>query len=288
MKYIVADFVITCNPALLQTARDLVADAAADAGFESFEDTPQGLKGYVQTDLFDRAALDSCIAEIPLDDVVVNYTTAELEDKNWNEEWEKAGFDPINIDGRIVIYDARQEHPSLVPDTMPVFIRARQAFGTGNHQTTRMVISALSGLPVTGKRVLDCGCGTGILGIVASKLGAEEVVAYDIDEWSVENTMFNAAENGVHNITVLHGDAHVLSHVCGVFDIVMANINRNILLEDLVAYKEVLSADGVIILSGFYEHDANLIREKALELNMTERNRKIEDDWCCLTLSIDR
>ncbi|MBM6993608.1 MAG: 50S ribosomal protein L11 methyltransferase [Prevotella sp.] len=284
MKYFVAEFVITCPSNLLQVARDLVADAAGETGFESFEDTPTGLKGYVQDDALDREALDRELAELPLDEVSVSYTLQDAEDKDWNEEWEMAGFDPINIDNQVVIYDARQDEQPLVPDTMPVYIRARQAFGTGNHQTTRMVIAALLNTSLQGKRVLDCGCGTGILGIVASKLGAEEVVAYDIDEWSVENTRHNAEHNGVENITVLHGNASVLSHVCGVFDIVMANINRNILIDDLSAFKEVLAADGIIILSGFYETDIPMIQQEATALNLTEVSRQVEDDWCCLIL----
>lgn len=288
MKYKVAEFVIACDATLLQTARDLVADAAGEAGFESFEDTPTGLKGYVQDDALDREVLDNNLEEMPLEDVSVTYTLEDAEDKDWNEEWEKAGFDPINIDDRVVIYDARQEQATVSPTALSVYIHARQAFGTGNHQTTRMVIRRLTHMDLMGKRVLDCGCGTGILGIVASKLGAEEVVGYDIDEWSVENTRHNAEQNGVDNLTVLHGNASVLSHVCGVFDVVVANINRNILIEDLPAFKEVLAHDGMIILSGFYEDDAPLIKAKAAGLSLAETSRETEDDWCCLSLSTDK
>lgn len=286
MKYKIVDFVIDCDASLMQVARDLIADAAGEAGFESFEDSPQGLRGYVQETLFDRPLLDASLEQLPLEDVAVSYTVDDAEDKDWNEEWENAGFAPIRIDHRIAIYDARQGRQPTVEGVIDVYIHARQAFGTGTHQTTRMIIQTLAHVELHGKRVLDCGCGTGILGIVAAKLGAEEVVGYDIDEWSVDNTRHNAEQNGVENLTVLHGNAHVLSHVCGVFDIVVANINRNTLLEDLHAFRDVLSADGTIILSGFYEQDAAMLLEKADELNLTEQSRQTEDGWCCLQLRV--
>lgn len=284
MEYIVADFTIVCEPSLLQTARDLIADACGEAGFESFEDTESGLKAYVQDTLLDRSLLQEGIDTLPLNQVEVTYTLAKVENKDWNEAWEEQGFEPITIDNRIIIYDARQGVKATPEGITPIYIRARQAFGTGTHQTTRMVIASLLQAEVAGKRVLDCGCGTGILGIAASKLGAEEVVSYDIDEWSVENTRYNAEQNDVNNLSVLQGDASVLSHVSGVFDIVMANINRNILLADMHAFKEVLASGGMIVLSGFYESDADMIKARAAEFDLHEVHRETEDDWCCLVL----
>lgn len=284
MKYKVADFTIVAEPSLLQDVRDLVADVCGEAGFEAFEDTDEGLKGYVQEDLLVQSQLDEGLADLPFDNVTVTYTLADVEDQDWNETWEEAGFEPISIDGRIVIYDARQGKQPLRPGITPIYINARQAFGTGTHQTTRMVISLLLHNEVAGLRVLDCGCGTGILGIAASKLGAEEVVGYDIDEWSVENTRHNAELNGVSCLSVLHGNASVLSHVSGLFDIVLANINRNILLADLPVFKEVLASGGSIILSGFYEQDADIINAHAATLGLHEVARRTEDEWCCLIL----
>ena len=146
-----------------------------------------------------------------------------------------------------------------------------------------MIVSLLLNMDLKGKRVLDCGCGTGILSIVAAKCGAKEAVCYDIDEWSVRNAQHNAELNGVE-IDVLEGDKSVLSHISGVFDIIMANINRNIILEDLEAFASVTTTDSKIILSGFYGQDADPILQKAAELGLKERRRLSNHDWCCLLL----
>ena len=161
-------------------------------------------------------------------------------------------------------------------------IEAQMAFGTGTHETTRLMVAQLLDAQLSGKRVLDCGCGTGILGIAASKLGAEEVVAYDIDEWSVENTRHNAALNGVENLQVLHGDSRVLSHVSGVFDVVVANINRNILLADLPHFADVLSSTGTLLLSGFYQEDAPLLVAEAERNGLQLLHKAGENGWACL------
>lgn len=298
MKYIVADFHVTCPPALLQVARDLIADAAGEAGFESFEDTDDGLKGYVQRDLFDRDVLNYNIATIPLEELKVDIDVADAEDKDWNQEWEHAGFDPINIDDRVIILDDRREEKPEDGQAAPVSglsapasgqplsirIHARQAFGTGTHETTQMVIRMLLSLEPEGRRVLDCGCGTGILGIAASRLGAKAVTGYDIDEWSVDNARQNAALNGVENLEVLHGDATVLSHVSGLFDVVMANINRNILLADMPAFKDVMASGASLILSGFYEDDIAPLLARAEDLGLHEAARLANGDWRCLRL----
>lgn len=284
MEYIVAKFNISCAPTLMEVARDLVADAAAEAGFESFEETPQGLDAYVQKEQIDTALLDANLSDLMLEDTHVSYTLHDAENKDWNEQWELAGFDPININDRVVIYDDRKERQPVAEGVIPVYIHARQAFGTGTHQTTRMVIATLLDMAMEGKRVLDCGCGTGILGIVTSKLGAEEVVGYDIDEWSVENSQHNARQNSVDNLSVFHGNASVLSHVCGVFDVVVANINRNILIQDLHAFKEVMVADATLVLSGFYEDDVPMLLEAAKAYGLSEVGRRTDDGWCCLQL----
>lgn len=285
MKYLVADFNITCAAELMQTARDLVADLAGEAGFESFEDTPQGIRGYVQTEALDKHKLEEGIAGFAMPDVHITYTTSPAEEKNWNASWEALGFDPVVIDRRIIICDAKRP----IPDTgsmAPVFIDARQAFGTGTHQTTRMMVSALLSLDLEGRRVLDCGCGTGILGIAASKLGAKDIVGYDIDEWSVENAEHNCQINHVDNMEVLHGDALVLSHVSGVFDVVLANINRNILLHDLETFKDIMASGAHLIMSGFYEADIPMLLAKATELKLKGVGRKTDGEWACLMLQL--
>ena len=286
MKYLVAKFKIATSVDLLQVCKDLLADSAAEAGFESFEETQEGLEAYVQKELFDKDALDASIADFPIEGTDISYTIEDAEDKDWNEEWEEQGFDPICVDDQVLIYDAKHPelHPTTSPDHIEIGIEAKLAFGTGNHETTRMIVSTLLNMNLYKMRVLDCGCGTGILGLVASKLGANEVVGYDIDEWSVENAKHNAQLNGVDNLEVYFGNASVINHISGVFDVVLANINRNILLEDMKSFRGVLNEGGYMILSGFYEEDIPVLLEKAKEFGLYESGRRTDNNWACLVL----
>ena len=286
MKYLVAKFKIATSEDLLQVCKDLLADSAAEAGFESFEETQEGLEAYVQKELFDKDALDASIADFPIEGTDISYAIEDAEDKDWNEEWEEQGFDPICVDDQVLIYDAKHPelHPTTSPDHIEIGIEAKLAFGTGNHETTRMIVSTLLNMNLYTMRVLDCGCGTGILGLVASKLGASEVVGYDIDEWSVENAKHNAQLNGVDNLEVYFGNASVINHISGVFDVVLANINRNILLEDMKSFRGVLNEGGYMILSGFYEEDIPVLLEKAKEFGLYESGRRTDNNWACLVL----
>ena len=283
MKYYEVKF--TLSP-LTSDAADVLAALAGEAGFESFEDAADGLKGYVQQQLFDREVLDTLLQSFPLPDTAITYTVAEAEDRDWNEQWEQEGFDPIVVNDRLVIHDGRH---LPTPDFagMTIEIDARLAFGTGTHETTRMVCSTLLDLfaasPSYAPRVLDCGCGTGILGIVAMKLGACECVAYDIDEWSVDNTRHNAVINQVE-LTPLQGDASILNHVEGTFDLVMANINRNILLADMPAFRRKMFPNARLILSGFYTEDIPLLTEKAATLGLTLTAQRENNGWACIVL----
>ena len=146
------------------------------------------------------------------------------------------------------------------------------------------MVGTLLELDLKGKHVLDCGCGTGILGIVAAKCGASEVVGYDIDDWSVRNALHNAELNGV-KMEVFEGDKGVLSHVSGLFDVVLANINRNILLADMPAFRDVMGSDSLLIISGFYEEDIPVLLDKAKELGLKEVSRKTNGDWACVKLA---
>ena len=293
MEYFVANFKITCPNDLLQTARDLLADAAGEAGFESFEDTDDGLEAYVQKSLFNSEILDNNIKEFPLQDTTITYTVKDAENKDWNQTWEDNGFEPIDIDGKILIVDARHDKDENNSNhkgqrskskVQSIKIDPRLAFGTGTHETTQMIASTLLSINIKDKRVLDCGCGTGILSIAASKLGAKEVVAYDIDEWSVDNTRHNAELNNVNNINVLLGDASILNNVEGLFDIVLANINRNILLHDMPSFRNKMGKDALLILSGFYEEDIPLLEEKANELGLSVKDKKEKGQWRMLLL----
>lgn len=284
MKYLVAEFKIECQDGMIQIARDLLTDALGEAGFETFEDTEDGIKGYVQESLFDENAMNDVINNFMLPDVTINANIQEAEYKNWNEEWEEAGFERININDSITIYDARHDDGNGIASGISIGIETKQAFGTGTHETTRMIVSTLLNIDLKGKRVLDCGCGTGILGIAASKLGASEVVGYDIDEWSSENAIHNAELNGVGNMKVMLGDASVLKSVEGKFDVVLANINRNILLADMPAFVSVMADESLLILSGFYASDVDLLTEKASSLGLSKIDSKSDSEWTCLVL----
>ena len=284
MKYFVAKFKINCDADLLQPARELLSAAACEAGFEAFEDTDDGLLGYVQRPLYDKDALDAAIADYVPDGATVEYSVEEVPDQDWNQGWEDEGFEPIGVSDNLVIYDAKHTDRSMFAGddgVMRIFIEARNAFGTGTHQTTRMILRRLLAMDLRGKSVLDCGCGTGILGIVASRLGAGMVLGYDIDEWSAENAQHNATLNGVENLRVLLGDASVLGDVSERFDLVIANINRNILLADMSAFRAHMAEGGSLILSGFYEADVPMLEKAAAEQGLTLCDVATDEDWAC-------
>lgn len=284
MKYLAAHFEIACMDDMMQIARDLLMDVAGEAGFESFEDTERGVDGYVQEQLFDRQLLDDGIASFPLDGVSIVYNINKVEDQDWNAVWEEQGFEPIDIDHRVVVYDAKGEVPQHDACAVMIGIDARQAFGTGTHETTQMIIASLLDMQLEGKSVLDCGCGTGILSIAAAKCGATHCVGYDIDEWSVDNSRHNAQLNGV-DMQVLLGDASVTATLNEKFDVVLANINRNILLADMPAFVGVMKEGGALILSGFYPSDAAMLCDKAASLGLTHTAQKSNGDWACLMFS---
>lgn len=284
MKYYVANFDIECAEELLQPARELLSAAACEAGFEAFEDTDNGIAGYVQRPLYDKEALDAAIADYMPEGTQVTYNIEEVPDQDWNQDWEDQGFEPIGVSDHLVIYDAKHTDMSMFAGddgVMRIFIEARNAFGTGTHQTTRMILRRLLGMDLTGKSVLDCGCGTGILGIVALRLGANRVLGYDIDEWSSENAKHNAALNGVDNLDVLLGDASVLDGVKEEFDVVIANINRNILLNDMTAFRSHLKTGGRLILSGFYETDVPMLEQAAQSNGLTIIDVVTDEEWAC-------
>lgn len=284
MKYYVAKFDIECADELLQPARELLSAAACEAGFEAFEDTDNGIAGYVQRPLYDKEALDAAIVDYMPEGTQVTYNIEEVPDQDWNQGWEDQGFEPIGVSEHLVIYDAKHTDMSMFAGddgVMRIFIEARNAFGTGTHQTTRMILRRLLGMDLTGKSVLDCGCGTGILGIVALRLGANRVLGYDIDEWSSENAKHNAALNGVDNLDVLLGDASVLDGVKEEFDVVIANINRNILLNDMTAFRSHLKTGGRLILSGFYETDVPMLEQAAQSNGLTIIDVVTDGEWAC-------
>lgn len=286
MKYYKVDFTIQpCS----QDARDILAAMTGEVGFETFEESEEGLTGYVQQALFNQEALEQTIEYFPIVDTRILYKVTEAEDKDWNEQWEQEGFDPIIIDdGKLVIHDGRHlpnSQRSTLNAQLSIEIDAHLAFGTGTHETTRMICATLLKEELKGKKLLDAGCGTGILGIAALKLGAESVTAYDIDEWSSDNTRHNAVINQVDNrMTILCGDATLLDAIDERFDYVVANINRNILLQDMERFRQVMNKDATLIMSGFYTEDIPLLEAKGQELGLTLESQREDNHWACITL----
>ena len=286
MKYYKVDFTIQpCS----QDARDILAAMAGEVGFETFEESEEGLTGYVQQALFNQEALEQTIEYFPIVDTRILYKVTEAEDKDWNEQWEQEGFDPIIIDdGKLVIHDGRHlpnSQRSTLNAQLSIEIDAHLAFGTGTHETTRMICATLLKEELKGKKLLDAGCGTGILSIAALKLGADSVTAYDIDEWSSDNTRHNAVINQVDDrMTILCGDATLLDAIDEHFDYVVANINRNILLQDMERFLQVMAKDSKLILSGFYTEDIPLLEAKGQELGLTMERQREDNHWACITL----
>ena len=281
-------------------ACDVLAALAGEVGFETFMETETGLTGYVQQALFDEPALKEALEDFPFEGVCISYEVHEAEDKDWNEQWEQEGFEPIVVNSEqrivnsekgyaIVIHDGRHLPEAIPEEAIAIEIDAKLAFGTGTHETTRMVCSALLSYlsPLTAHlsplKILDCGTGTGILSICALKLGAREAVGYDIDEWSVDNARHNAVINHVDDrFTSLLGDVSILNEVEGTFDLVMANINRNILLADMPMMHKKMAPGAQLILSGFYTTDIPMLKEKAESLGMTLIAQQEDNDWACL------
>lgn len=286
MKYYEIDFKISAPNELMQDACDLLAALTGEAGLETFEETESGLKGYVQQALLDNVALNDALADFPFEDVKINYTITEAEDKDWNEQWENEGFEPIVIGSKCVVHDGR--HKPQGEYDISVEIDAKLAFGTGTHETTRMVVASLLDLQLEGKTLLDCGCGTGILGIVALKAGACHALGYDIDEWSTSNSLHNAIINYVDDrYEVMLGDASVLNAIERQFDVVVANINRNILLADMPQFKMRMKPGATLVMSGFYEEDAEIIKQRAKDIGLKYITMKNENNWACLMFTLD-
>lgn len=285
MEYYVTHFTITAEEELMQISRELLVDSVSEAGYESFEDTEKGVDAYVQTQLYDPVRTKELVEDFPIEGVEITFVSEEVEPQNWNEEYEKEIISPIRVNENCIIYDAQSPEAEELSKEAPISIAIDQkmAFGNGAHETTKMIVERLLNLDLDGCRLLDCGCGTGILSLVAKRCGASHVTAYDIDEWSVENTKHNAEINGIDLVDVLLGDVSVLSHVDGVFDIIVANINRNILYDDMPFILETMAPGGRLILSGFYEEDADMLVERAAEFGLKEECRKVTNNWTMLS-----
>ncbi|WP_291588035.1 50S ribosomal protein L11 methyltransferase [Bacteroides sp.] len=278
MKYF--EFTFNTTPCT-ETVNDVLAAVLGEAGFESFVEREGGLSAYIQQSLCNEETIKNALAEFPLPDTKITYSYAEAEDKNWNEEWEKNFFQPIVIGDRCVIHSTF--HTDVPKAKYDIVINPQMAFGTGHHETTSLIIGELLDSELQGKSLLDMGCGTSILAILARMRGAAPCLAIDIDEWCVRNSIENIELNQVTDITVAQGDATALANK-GPFDIVIANINRNILLNDMKQYVACMHPGSELYMSGFYVDDIPVIREEAERNGLSFVHHKEKNRWAAVRL----
>lgn len=266
-----------------ETASDLLAAFLADEGFESFVPQNDGsLTAYIASSLYNDIDIDAVIADFPMD-VAIKYRSELIKGKDWNEEWEKNYFQPIVIGGKVVIHSSF--HKDVPEAEIDISIDPKMAFGTGHHATTSQVATALLGLDLNGLTVTDMGTGTGILAMLACKLGANRVTAIEIDGFAYTNAVENAAMNDCppERLDIIHGDASALECVPKA-DVFLANINRNIILADIDAYQKAMKQQSIMILSGFYVEDIPMIEEGAKVFGFETEGYSEENNWACLML----
>ncbi len=284
MKYTCYTFRVVQSEAEIseETVFDLLSEELANLDFECFEREENKLLAYVQSELDQANAIAEITENFIIPTIRFSYEAKALAEENWNEEWEKHYFQPIILaDGKCCI--RAPFHPELPEVSTEIIINPKMAFGTGNHETTSLIISYILEHNVANLDVLDMGCGTGILGILALKKGAKSLVSIDIDEWAYQNVSENAELNNVKINQIIQGDASALKDL-GEFDLILANITRNVLLNDLGDYAQSLKIGGRIVLSGFYSEDIPCLIEKGKEYNLLFSNQKIENNWSMLEL----
>ena len=257
MQYIEYHFSI----APLQPAAEILIAELDMAGFESFVETPDGIKAYIPEKDWRNNILDA-VRTLKDPGFKIEYSRKEIAPVNWNAEWEK-NFEPVEIDGMCTV--RAPFHPEA-GTRFDIVINPKMSFGTGHHETTRMMIRFLLKTEIKNKRTLDMGCGTGVLAILAEKKGAAHIDAVDHDSWCYLNTLENVAQNHCKNISVYEGDVSIITG--GKYDLIMANINRNVLLKDMEVYAGCLSPAGILLLSGFYKEDMHVISNKCREFSL--------------------
>lgn len=280
MKYL--EFTFRTQPCT-ETANDVLCAVLGEVGFESFVEQPDGLAAYIQKDLYDEDAVRQAVDDFPLPDTTVTYSYVEAEDKDWNEEWEKNFFQPIVIGDRCVVHSTFHHDVPQVP--YDIVINPQMAFGTGHHETTSLIIGELLDSDLQGKSVLDMGCGTSILAILARMRGAARCTAVDIDDWCVRNSLENITLNHLDSIDVYQGDASSLADK-GPFDVVIANINRNILLADMKHYTARMNPGATLLISGFYTDDIAAIRAEAESLGLTFVEYREKNRWAAVKFEL--
>jgi ribosomal protein L11 methyltransferase len=258
-----------------ESFREIVIARLADEGFEMFEETDTDVKAYVK--LAERRDYSVLLAEMKEHGAQITVSERIIQSQNWNAVWE-SNFQPVKIGDSVYIY--ADFHPLPENIKYPIRIQPKMAFGTGHHATTRLMMMQMLDMEFEGKTVLDAGCGTGILSILASKLGATEVIAFDNDAVAVENTVENAARNDCNNITAIHSDASCIE--TNAYDIILANINRNIIVSDMHRYRNGMKKGAVLLLSGFYLADIPQVTAAALSEGLTAAGSIEEHEWASL------
>jgi len=269
---------VTCNP----DYTDILIAELSEAGFDTFMENENGFEAYVEEEQFDRSSLQ-LIREKYQDLTPITFSFDQIEKKNWNEEWEKS-YEPINVDDACLIRASFHTIEKKYP--YEIIITPKMSFGTGHHQTTYLMIRNQMKMDHQNKRVMDAGCGTAILSIMACKLGAKEVEAFDIDEWSVVNGNENIEINNCKNIRLQQGKINEVT-LAGKFDIILANINKNVLLDEMRIYAGFLHPNGQLLLSGFYTKDIPDLLQAAAAYNLTEISRDERETWASLLLQLN-
>jgi len=262
-----------------ETGNDLLISELGDIGFDGFLENESDFEASITSDRFNRERLDAVLRNFREAGYIISITEREEQDRNWNEEWEK-NFDPVEIGDLCRIRAPFHEEKDGF--RLEVTIMPRMSFGTGHHATTAGVIGLMMTHPLRSP-LLDMGSGTAVLAIVARKLGVEDVTAIDIDEWAFDNAPDNCALNGINDIKVLQGDASLLGGKT--FGTIIANINRNVLLEDISKYVEVLEQGGSLFLSGFYTDDFAMIQGEAENNGLTLTDHVVNSNWVAAIFS---
>ncbi|MDD6211160.1 MAG: 50S ribosomal protein L11 methyltransferase [Bacteroidales bacterium] len=267
-----------------EIAADILAAELAETGFESFERNDKNLLAYVRENNFQEADFKNKLKNFPLEDINISYTQTQINETDWNQEWEKNYFQPIIIDDKCIIRSSF--HKIEKPAQFEIIIDPKMAFGTGHHETTHLMLNELLTLPLENKTLLDMGCGTAVLAILASMRGARDITAIDIDEWAYENAKENITLNKIINIDVELGDAERLTGKR--FDYILANINRNILLADMQTYVNAMQTNASLFVSGFYTEDIPALKEKAQSLGLTYEYSKERNHWALIKFRKDQ
>jgi ribosomal protein L11 methyltransferase len=276
MKFYYTRLQVVCDP---EFSEILMAEIA-EAGFDTFMEIEKGFEAYGEEKKIDNALVETIRKKYKHVNPLLLHSD-RVEKQNWNKEWEK-NVDPINVDGKIFVRAAFHEPRHSIPHE--IIITPKMSFGTGHHQTTYLMLRAQLSIDHKGKQVMDAGCGTAILSIMASKLGAMRVEAFDIDEWSVENGRENIGINKTSNINIRLGTVRSLAFD-KMFDVVLANINKNILLDEMGVYASLLTRGGMLLMSGFHSQDVPDLINKAISLGLEERARDEKESWASLLLA---